>query len=120
MSLEMQVSPQALPAVQILQQMRAGGGEVGAAMRMGVQVGDGRMMGTGVQVDGGRVELGSGVREDDSVGALVLMGVQVDDGRAVGSALVEMGDGVCVAVMADASVAVGVRVRVAVRVGADV
>lgn len=77
MSFEMQLSPQALPALQILQQVRAGGGEVGAMTTMGVQVGDGRCVGIGVHVGAngsGFVATGKDVR-DMVVAVCVIVGV---------------------------------------------
>jgi len=79
---EIQLSPQALPVVQILQHARAGG-DVGACTITGVQVGNGlgvhvggRRVGAGVQVAGRAVAL-AGIEVHVAVWAVALAGIEV-------------------------------------------
>lgn len=98
----MQVSPQALPVVQTLQQMRIVGRAVGAVTRTRVQVGDGRSIGSGVHVwvrtgmrvnvGNGFVAAGDGVRKR-AVAVSVMVGVNVFVGEGA-TVMVEVGKGI--------------------------
>ena len=109
----MQLSPQALPVVQILQHIRLVGiGFCVVAWTTGIHVGNGcvgigvQVMGTGVHVGNGRVGIGVQVVGTD---------VHVGNGRVgnVGSARVGVSDGVRVAWTVGDLVMVGKAVGVA-------